>query len=302
METKEVNMAFSMTGFGKGSNILSDRKCTVEIKSVNSKYCDIQIRLPRQLNGIENKIRKEISSSLFRGKIDVYISYEDYSDESRQVTVDKALAKEYAKALSEVSTIIGTKEKVYASTVCRLGDVLKVQTGEIEDDTLWSFVAVAVREAIKGINEMREKEGNALVRNINEKTSHLHRIYNSIKDRSPFVVKEFSARLNKRIEELAGDMAERKIDEQRLAMEVALFSDKCSIDEELTRLESHLAQLGEILNSGESIGKKLDFLIQEINRETNTIGSKANDLRITQSVVEMKTAIENIREQIQNLE
>ena len=295
-------MAFSMTGFGKGSNILSDRKCTVEIKSVNSKYCDIQIRLPRQLNCIENKIRKQISSSLLRGKIDVFISYEDYSDESKQVTVDKALAKEYAKALSEVSMLIGTKEKVYASTVCRLGDVLKVQTGEIEDDSLWNMVEVALEEAINGINKMRETEGNALVRNINGKALRLHDIYNSIKERSPYVVKEFAARLNKRIEELAGDMAERKIDEQRLAMEVALFSDKCSIDEELIRLKSHLSQLEEILNSGEAIGKKLDFLIQEINRETNTIGSKANDLIITQNVVEMKTAIENIREQIQNLE
>jgi len=299
---KEVNMAFSMTGFGKGSNILSDRKCTVEIKSVNSKYCDMQIRLPRQLNGIENKIRKEISTALMRGKIDVYISYEDYSDESRQVTVDKALAKEYSKALSEVSRLIGTEEKVYASTVCRLGDVLKVQTGDIEDDRLWNFVEIALKEAIAGINEMRRTEGNSLVENINEKAIRLQAIYKKINDRSPFVTKEFAARLNKRIEELAGDLVEKKIEEQRLAMEVALFSDKCSIDEELIRLKSHLSQLTEILNSGGAIGKKLDFLIQEINRETNTIGSKANDLEITQNVVEMKTAIENIREQIQNLE
>ncbi len=295
-------MAFSMTGFGKGSNILSDRKCTVEIKSVNSKYCDMQIRLPRQLNGVENKIRKEISTALLRGKIDVYISYDDYSDESKHVTVDKALAKEYAKALSAVSGIIGTEEKIYASTVCRLGDVLKVQTGEIEDDRIWEFVEIALKEAITGINEMRRTEGNALVENINEKASALHVIYNRIKDRSPFVVNDFAARLNKRIEELAGDFAEKKIDEQRLAMEIALFSDKCSIDEELIRLKSHLSQLTDILNSGGAIGKKLDFLIQEINRETNTIGSKANDLEITQNVVEMKTAIENIREQIQNLE
>jgi len=295
-------MAFSMTGFGKGSNILSDRKCTVEIKSVNSKYCDIQIRLPRQLNGIENKIRKEISSALQRGKIDVYISYEDYSDESKQVTVDKALAKEYAKALSEVSLIIGTKEKVYASTVCRQGDVLKVQVGDIEDDRLWSFVEVALKQALKEINAMRQTEGDALVENINEKASRLQIIYNGIKERSPFIVKEFAIKLNRRIEELAGDLAEKKIEEQRLAMEVALFADKCSIDEELIRLKSHLSQLAEILNSSGSVGKKLDFLIQEINRETNTIGSKANDLVITQNVVEMKTAIENIREQIQNLE
>jgi len=295
-------MAYSMTGFGKGANILSERKCTVEIKSVNSKYCDIQIRLPRQLNGIENKIRKEISSVLQRGKIDVYISYEDYSDESKQVIVDKALAKEYAKALSEVSLIIGTKEKVYASTICRQGDVLKVQIGDIEDDRLWSFVETALKEALVEINEMRRTEGNALVENINEKAFRLQIIYNGIKERSPFIVNEFAIRLNKRIEELAGDLADKKIEEQRLAMEVALFSDKCSIDEELIRLKSHLAQLVEILNSGGSIGKKLDFLIQEINRETNTIGSKANDLVITQNVVEMKTAIENIREQIQNLE
>lgn len=295
-------MAFSMTGFGKGSNIHPDRKCTVEIKSVNSKYCDIQIRLPRQLNSIENKIRKEITSSISRGKIDVYVTYEDYNDESRQVIVDKALAKELSKALMEVSETIGTKEMVYASTICRLGDVLKIQTGETEDEKLWEFVYEALKQALSGINEMRMIEGSALVENIKEKISRLIEIYNVIKERSPFIVDEFAARLNKRIEELSADFADRKIDEQRVAMEISLFADKCSVDEELTRLKSHFEQLTTILDSKENMGKKLDFLIQEINRETNTIGSKANDLIITQNVVEMKNAIENIREQIQNLE
>ena len=295
-------MDYSMTGFGRGQNLLSDRKCTVEIKSVNSKYCDIQIRLPRILNGIENRIRENISTQLHRGKIDVYITYDDFRDDYKEVIADKALVKAYKKALTDISEIIGENERIYASNIAKFSDVLKVTTTQPDDEEIWEFVSVALTMALLKINEMRKTEGDALVSNIKEKSITLMGLYENISQRAPFVAIEFASRLNKRIKDLADDLSVQKIDEQRLSMEVAMFSDKCTIDEELVRLQSHLNQLDQILKEEGSKGKKLDFLIQEINREINTIGSKANDLEITKTVIDMKAQVENIREQIQNME
>lgn len=295
-------MARSMTGFGKGQCVCADRKCSVEIKSVNSKYCDMQIRLPRILNGIENRIRTLISSCLQRGKIDVYISYDDYRDDYKEVIVDNALVKAYHGALEQIAGTLGTDEKVYATTIAKFSDVLKVQTYQPDDEELWDFVEEAVAQALESINVMREKEGATLVNNILDKSNDLKVLHSKVCERSHFVVEEFSQRLSKRIADLAGDLADQKIDETRLAMEVTFFADKCSIDEETVRLQSHIEQMESTLKENGSIGKKLDFLIQEINREINTIGSKANDLAITRIVVDMKTQMENVREQIQNME
>jgi uncharacterized protein (TIGR00255 family) len=295
-------MARSMTGFGKGQCVCADRKCSVEIKSVNSKYCDMQIRLPRILNGIENRIRNLISSQLQRGKIDVYISYDDYRDDYKEVIVDSALVKAYKSALSQIAETLGNDEKVYATTISKFSDVLKVQTYQPDDEELWGFVQEAIAQAIDSINTMRETEGATLVNNILEKSNDLKSLHSKVCERAPFVVAEFAERLSKRIADLAGDLADKKIDETRLATEVTFFADKCSIDEETVRLQSHIEQLESTLKENGAIGKKLDFLIQEINREINTIGSKANDLTITRIVVDMKTQMENVREQIQNME
>lgn len=295
-------MAYSMTGFGKGSKIVPGRKCTVEIKSVNSRYCDIQIRLPRILNGIENRIRNKISSVINRGKVDVYISYEDTQNKYKQVEVDESLVKSYKDAIEEVAALLGKKGKIDPVEICGYDDVLKIRTESFDEDYLWDFVLEALEQALVDINSMRESEGDELVKDIKEKLECFLNLHKDIVERAPFVVRDFALKFKKRVEELEKDLEETNIDQQRMATEVALYADKCCIDEETVRLGSHLRQMMKTLDKEGPIGKKMDFIIQEINRETNTIGSKANDLAITECVLEMKSVTEKIREQIQNLE
>ncbi len=295
-------MARSMTGFGRGQVVLPDRKCSIEIKSVNSKYCDIQIRLPRILNGLENRIREGVTKTLNRGKIDVFVAYDDNRENSKSVTVDLPLVKAYQHAFAEIAEIIGSEEKIYASAIAKLNDVLQVSTVQLDEEETWNILSVALEDALAAICNMREKEGEALVFDILGKCTEMENLRQQVLTRSPLISAEYRNRLQQRIIELAGDLAKELIDEQRLAMEVAIFADKCAIDEELVRLSSHINQLEGTLKEKLSAGKKLDFILQEMNREINTIGSKANDITITRCVVEMKSTLEKIREQIQNME
>lgn len=295
-------MARSMTGFGRGQLVLADRKCNIEIKSINSKYCDIQIRLPKILNGLENRIRESVTKTLNRGKIDVFVNYEDNREDSKIVTVDLPLVKAYQHALEEIALIIGYEEKIYASQIAKMNDVLQVQVVQLEEEESWKLISSALDDALNAICAMREKEGNSLILDVMLKCSSMEFFRKQILLRAPLVSLEYSTRLQQRITDLAGDLAKDLIDEQRLAMEVAIFADKCAIDEELVRLDSHIAQLQSTLQENQAVGKKLDFILQEMNREINTIGSKANDITITKCVVEMKTELEKIREQIQNIE
>ena len=295
-------MARSMTGFGRGQSLLADRKCNVEIKSINSKYCDIQIRIPKILNGLENRVRETVTKAMNRGKIDVFIYYEDNREDSKAVTVDLPLVKAYQHALEEISGIIGNEERIYASQIAKMNDVLQVQAVQLDEAEAWNLLSAAMDEAIEAICAMREKEGAALILDVMDKCMTMESFRRKILERAPFVSQEYRTRLQQRITELAGDLAKGLIDEQRLAMEVAIFADKCAIDEELVRLDSHIEQLRSTLQEKQAVGKKLDFILQEMNREINTIGSKANDITITKCVVEMKTELEKIREQIQNIE
>lgn len=295
-------MAWSMTGFGRGQIIWPDRKCSIEIKSVNSKYCDVQIRLPRILNGLENRIREAVTKDLHRGKIDIYINYEDNRENTKTVTVDLPLVKAYQNAFKEISNILGADEQIRVSQLIQQNDVLSIQTAQLQEDETWTLISGALGDAITAICAMREKEGAALVKDVLEKCLAIESFRMRILERSPLVLSDYRMRLRQRIDELAGDLVKGLIDEQRLALEVAIFTDKCAIDEELVRLESHIDQLRATLKEKLPIGKKADFIMQEINREINTIGSKANDITITKCVVEMKTILEKIREQIQNLE
>lgn len=295
-------MARSMTGFGRGQAIAADRKCSVEIKSINSKYCDIQIRLPKILNGLENRIREMTANTLNRGKIDIFIYYEDNTADSKIVTVDLPLVHAYRQAFEEISGIIGSPERVSASQIAKMNDVLQVESAQVDEEAVWTLLSAALSEALRAIGIMREKEGDSLVFDVRNKCAVLESFRQKILERAPFVSEEFRDRLRTRITDLAGDLAKALIDEQRLAMEVAVFADKCAIDEELVRLDSHIGQLQSTLLEKQAVGKKLDFILQEMNREINTIGSKANDITITKCVVEMKTELEKIREQIQNIE
>lgn len=295
-------MAHSMTGFGRGEATEGDRRITVEIKSVNNRFCDIQIRQPRIMAALESRVREVISRRLVRGKIDVFINYEDNSAEAFRVHCDLGLSRAYAIALRDMARAIDAPDSLNAATIARFNDVLRVESAQVEPDAVWSLLNRALDLALDGIVAMRRLEGAKLTRDILVKAAAIRDLREKVAVRAPLVPAEYRQRLMLRIDELLGAQARQLYDEQRLAAEVALYADKCAIDEELVRLNSHLEQLGQIMAEDGAIGKKLDFLLQEINREINTIGSKANDLELVQCVVQMKSDLEKIREQIQNIE
>jgi len=295
-------MAYSMTGYGRGETIQDDRRVTVEIKSINNRFCDIQVRQSRVLQPLETRTRELVSRRLSRGKIDVSINFEDNSESAYQVHCDLGLAKAYAHALRQISETISSSESVSASQIARFNDVLRVESAQIDPESVWQLLEATLEQAIDNLMAMRHREGSKLVSDINAKAARLLDLMEKVAVRAPLVPAEYRQRLAERVESLLNDQSRKFYDEQRLAAEVLLFADKCAIDEELVRLDSHLNQLATILLEDGAIGKKLDFLLQEINREINTIGSKANDLELVQQVVEMKSELEKIREQIQNIE
>lgn len=293
-------MVRSMTGFGRGTHSDSGKEFTVEIKSVNHRYIDFYIKLPRQIGFLEEKVREVVSKSIFRGKVDIFISFEDRSDDSRSVTLDEALASAYIQAVEKLKEKYSLKDDLSISLVSRFPDVLRIEKNEDDEDQLWSILSKALELATSSLVQMREKEGNELRSSLLQKADYMEEIISQISNRSPEVVIEYKQKLENRIKEL---LNQQTIDENRIAMEVAIFADRCGIDEELVRLGSHLIQLRDILSiKNQPVGRKLDFLVQEINREINTIGSKSNDIIITKNVLELKSESEKIREQIQNIE
>lgn len=292
-------MIRSMTGFGRGESQEEGRQFLVEIKTVNHRYSDIFIKIPRQISFLEDKVREVISRGLSRGKIDVYISYEEYGDDSKSVLLDEPLTKAYIKAIETLRDTYNLKDDISVSLVAKFPDILKVEKTEVDEEKIWSLLKIALDSALNALVRMREIEGEGLKNSILEKADYMENILKDISLRAPHVVEEYKQKLENRIKEL---LDQQTIDESRIATEVAFFADRCSIDEEIVRLGSHIAQIRETLKLDQSIGRKLDFLIQEMNREINTIGSKANDLAITRNVVEVKSELEKVREQIQNIE
>lgn len=296
-------MMNSMTGFGRGEANSPGRRVTVEIRSINNRYCDIQIRLPRQIGSYETRIRQAVAARASRGKIDVYVSHEDTRDETSAVRCDIGLARAYVRAMKDIGEAIGSDERIGVSHIARFPDVLSVENGQDEDpEELWNLVEEALGRALDGITGMKSAEGRKLAEDILLKIDDLERSRESLMLRAPLVPEEYRLRLDMRITELLGSRKGEIMDPARLAGEIALFADKCAIDEELVRLHSHLSQFREALKAGGVVGKKLDFIVQEINREINTVGSKANDIEITNLVIGMKSELEKIREQIQNIE
>ena len=292
-------MIKSMTGFGRGSVEQDGRSFIVEIKSVNHRYCDLNIKMPKSFLSFEDRIRKTVLEKISRGKVDVFITQNKQEKIGVKAVLDENLADSYVECLKKIKDKYDIKEGLSISLISRFPDVIILKQEEEDTESIWGILSNPLKEAINLLVEMREKEGLKLKKDILSKCDYIKQSLDKIEKRSPFVVCEYKEKLNERLKELLQDY---QVDENRIAMEVAIFGDKACIDEEIVRLNSHLVQLRETFNLDEPIGRKLDFILQEMNRETNTIGSKANDLEITNSVLNIKNEIEKIREQIQNIE
>ncbi len=299
-------MLKSMTGFGRGEYEDENFSVTVEMKTVNHRYNEVAIRLPRFLNPLEDKIRKTILKTVNRGRIDVFINADYTSSENCTLKVDKNLAAAYHKALQEVGSAIGCEELgintgAEIMYLARCQDVINVKEGFFDVETVWPKVEQAVKQALQNLVAMRETEGGNIYGDFIYRADLIAEKLTQVEARSPKVVEEYQAKLTERLNNLLADH-NITVEPERLLQEVAIFADRTSITEEIVRLKSHIKQFKTIIESDQPVGRKLDFLIQEFNREANTIASKANDYTLAQIVVEIKAEIEKIREQIQNIE
>lgn len=292
-------MIKSMTGYGKSTLEINSRKYQVEIKSLNHRYLDISIRMPKQLSYLEETIKQQISSKISRGKIDVFISWENNSIEGRTIKINTELAKAYIEELRKLAKEENLSDNIEVNDIVKYPDVLIVQENQ-EDETIKNEIVEVVNKAVNNLVEMKQTEGIKIAEDLQKRLDYIQEEVNKVKEFSTGLINEYIVKLEERIKELLPNNQE--IDKNRLMQEVVIYADKCSIEEEVTRLNSHIGQFKEFLKSDEAVGKKLDFIIQEMNRETNTIGSKSNNLNITNGVIDMKTEIENLREQVQNIE
>ncbi|WP_409227420.1 YicC/YloC family endoribonuclease [Gudongella sp. SC589] len=293
-------MIRSMTGYGKGEAENQLYKLKIEIKSVNHRYLDINVKLPRYLIYLEEGIKKLIKEKINRGKVDVFVSFDFADASSVEVKVDIPLARSFKQALEELKVELEIEDSIRLNNILSISDVIKTEKKELDEDLVWETIKESTESALNRILQMREYEGGQLKLDILKKLDNIVAISERIEKRAPLVIEEYKGKLNERIQSILEDKT--IVDPDRLAMEVAIYADKSSIDEELTRLKSHVLQLKAILSEDDAIGRKLDFLIQEFNREVNTIGSKSSDTEIVKAVVELKSEIEKIREQVQNIE
>jgi len=292
-------MIKSMTGFGRSVYENEGREYLIEIKSVNNRFSDINIKMPRSFNYLEEKIKKEILKAVTRGKIDLYITFNNNSDKGKTIKLNTEIAKVYIDELKKLSKEAEIIDNINIMDISKFPDVLNIKMEEDSEEIIEQELMIALSEAIKSFIEMREKEGSKIKQDFEKRIGIISEKVEQISNISTGLVQEYIVKLETRIKEL---LKTDVVDQTRLAQEVVIYSDKCSVQEELTRLRSHIAQFLNLTNENTAIGKKLDFLIQEMNRETNTIGSKANNLDITNLVVDIKTELENVREQVQNIE
>ncbi len=292
-------MISSMTGFGRYELINEKLKLTVELKSVNHKYLDLSIKMPRKFNLFENNIRNLLKKYAVRGKIDLFITYEDLCDEQKSLHYNSSLAQEYYKYYLQIQQDIGIAEEIKPSVIARCMDVLVLEEQESDEEELWAVLSEVLEKAFSSFKDSRTKEGEALKNNILEKLDDMDKITDYIEGYLPQIIAEYRAKLEDKVKEF---LENSLIDEARIAAEVTIYADKVAIDEELVRLKTHIKHMRDILNAGGEVGRNLDFLAQEMNRESNTILSKSNNINITNSGIELKTCIEKIREQVQNIE
>lgn len=293
-------MIRSMTSFGRSSSEEGEKRVfTVEMKSVNSRYLDINIRMPKTLISLEEEIRKMISNSLNRGKVDVFINLKNYNDGSGIPKVDINLAQGYLECLKEIETKLGVKNDVSVMQIARFPEVITVVEEEDKIEEVWKELKPLISDSLDMMVSMREVEGNKLKEDILSKVSVIEELVSKVEEFADTIPKAFKVKLEERVKELLGNI---DIDESRIAMEVCMLADKATVDEEIIRLRSHINQVRETLNLNDPIGRKLDFIVQEMNRETNTIGSKSSDIQMTNIVIDIKNILEKIREQVQNIE
>lgn len=293
-------MLKSMTGYGRSEIVGEERKITIEMKAVNHRYCDISIKMPKKLSFFEAGIRNVLKQHISRGKIDVFITYEDYTENNICVKYNEDLAREYYMNLEKMSKDFGIENDIRVSVLSRYPDVLTLEEQTIDESELWTLVEEAVKTAAMRFVETRIGEGENLKQDIISKLDGMIQLVEYIDLKTPEIVSEYRNKIMSKVTELLGDT---KVDESILVTEVTIFADKICVDEETVRLRSHIMNMKDCLvNDSENVGRKLDFIAQEMNREANTILSKANDLAVTNKAIDLKTEIEKIREQIQNIE
>ena len=292
-------MVLSMTGYGRAGAVLHGRDIKVELRSVNSRYLEYSSRLPRSCFFLEDKLKKLVAARVSRGKVELSLSIQNVTAADTVVSVNWGLAEGYRAALTSMVERMDLKNDVTVGMLARFPDVLSLEKKELDKGEAARGLSALTEEAVAEFNAMREREGARLREDMLAKAENIERLVSVVEERSPRTVEEYRSRLEERLREV---LAERSIDEQRLITEAAIFADKTAVDEETVRLRSHIAQFRQLLEEGSPAGRKLDFLIQEFNRESNTIGSKCNDAQLAQVVVELKSEIEKIREQIQNIE
>lgn len=292
-------MMKSMTGYGRSQQIINGRDISVEIKSVNHRFFEFSARVPRVYGYLEEKLKSYVQSMVSRGKIDVNVTVFTLEGQDSQVEINRSLVKGYVEALRGIQEEFGLKDDLSLSAVARFNDAFTVRKAVEDEEAIWNDVQQVAAKAIASFIEMRSLEGERLKQDLKKKLSAIADIVSQIELKAPQTVVQYRERLTCKMQEV---LADKNIDEQRILMEAAIFSEKIAVDEEIVRLKSHLKQFAAFLEKEEAIGRKLDFLVQELNRETNTIGSKAQDIEITQYVVDIKSEIEKIREQIQNIE
>lgn len=289
----------SMTGYGKGTASSAGLTVTAEIKTVNHKFFDWNMKMPKGFLFVEDDAKKAVAGAVSRGHVDLYLTVEKQTAEAGEYRADAALARMYVDSARQLSETLGVPFDITASSLMKNPDIVTLSETEIDDETVRKVTLEAVSEAVSALVAMREREGAALAADLSEKLASIEASLEDVKKEAPRAVAEYRRKLRARIDEALGQLP---LDEARLATEVALFADKCAIDEEISRLGAHIAAMRALITSQGQVGRKLDFLVQEMNRETNTIGSKANDLAITERVLAMKNDIEKIREQAQNAE
>lgn len=292
-------MIKSMTGFGRAEASDENRKITIEIKAVNHRYLDVNMKMPKKLCMFESQIRSVLKEYAERGKVDIFITYEDFTDSNVAVKYNREVAKAYVDFIKEIADEFSLENDLKATSLSRYPEVLSLEEQEVDETELWDYVEKALRQALEMFVEARIREGENLKNDIILKLDNMLENVSFIEERAPGIIKEYHEKLTARVSEYLEDS---QIDEARILTEVTLFTDKVCIDEEIVRLKSHIQGTKDALNAGGSLGRKLDFIAQEMNREANTILSKANDLKTSNQAIDLKTDIEKIREQIQNIE
>ena len=292
-------MIKSMTGFGRAENLQENRKFTVEMKAVNHRYFDVTIKMPKKLSFFEATIRTYLKNYIQRGKVDVFITYEDFTEENVSLKYNEAIASQYLKYYRQMAETFGLKDDISVSALGRCPEVFTMEEQTVDEKEIWAVLEVALKEACENFVESRITEGERLKEDLFDKLDGMIKDVDAIENRYPQIMAEYREKLTMKVEELLGDA---QMEEGRIAAEVILFADKICTDEETVRLRSHIESMREELLSGGSVGRKLDFLAQEMNREANTILSKANDLETSNRAINLKTEIEKVREQIQNIE